>query len=123
MATMTEIIDGCKSSPRRTVRWTPATDPDGHAAGLLEVHAAGRATRYAVVELVAGKGFAPLGGRAFRLEKDTGEVYDVFLPAAAHEHHTCDCAAGCYGKVAECRHVAAVKAVLANGWLPQTEGR
>ena len=57
------------------------------------------------------------------MKSDYIETYSVFI--CAGKRHSCDCAAGTYGKVRECCHLQAVRKLLANGWLsdPRCEPR
>lgn len=74
---------------------------------------------YAVTEFVPDAGW---DGRAFRGAKaDGSDTYSVFI-ARNGQDQTCDCAAGTYGRVRECCHVAALTAVLANDWLSHRAG-
>jgi hypothetical protein len=117
VATYTEVLCGCKTSAHRSIRWTPCQcQQSGHDAGcdgLLEIHDRKCVRSYAVSEFLTDSGWE---GRAFRLTKADGAVYDVLIHRNGQDH-ICDCAAGCYHRVAECCHVAALRALMVNGWL------
>jgi hypothetical protein len=45
-----------------------------------------------------------IGGRAFQVEKDGGEIYNVLL--SGYKGDSCDCPAGCYQRSpVPCRHI------------------
>lgn len=111
MKVYTEVIDAAKTTGARAIRWTPARGHYG-SDGELEISDRKKVRTYSVTE------FPATGGRGFRCAKaDLSDGYNVLI-APNERYHTCDCAAGCYGKVRQCCHVAALVAVIANGWLP-----
>jgi hypothetical protein len=112
MPTFTEILPATKTSAHRACTWTPAAV----GVGVLTVADKKASVRYAVCELPVARGF---GGRAFKLTKTTGEHYCVRVNG---EHDsTCDCAGFTYARGKACKHVDAVAALLANGWLDELE--
>jgi hypothetical protein len=52
--------------------------------------------------------------------KEDGVAYECVVGRTSH---SCTCAAGCFGKVAECCHVAGLKALIENRWLPHPQSR
>jgi hypothetical protein len=114
MNRMTEVIDGCKTSPKRAIRWTLHPASAGCTCeGLLEIHCCRGSKAYTVTEFST-----TWDGRAFTLTKADGdESYNVFV-GRDWSAYQCDCAGFCYGRDKPCRHVLAMVAVLANGWLP-----
>jgi hypothetical protein len=122
MSTMTELIPPCKTSLRRSIRWTPGTDPADPAAGSLEVWdgptGKPRCRHYRVVELVPGRGFAGRDCRCFALTKPDGTVYHATVE---RDRHSCDCRWGCSGNPPACCHVEALLALVENRWLPDPQ--
>jgi hypothetical protein len=115
MATFSELIPGCKTSPHRSIRWTPTCGcSDLPCDGILEIHDCKRVRKYFVTEFLPDCGFP---GRAFRFDKADGTEFYNCLINQNGQDHICDCAAGIYGRVRECCHVASVWAVIGNGWL------
>jgi len=82
--------------------------------GILTITVDGEATDYTVERIGSD------WGDGFRLTKHVGHpqaeasIYDVHL---SDEGHTCDCPAGCYGRVDRCRHVAALVALRDAGQI------
>jgi hypothetical protein len=108
MATLSEVIGGCKTSPNRAIRWTPCG-----CGGKLEIHCSRAVTTYTVREFKTN-----WLGRAFRVTKGNGEAYNVFA-ANDRRYSTCDCAGFAYGRGKPCRHLEAVYALLSNRWLDE----
>lgn len=107
-------LPGSKTSPDRSIRWTPSGAAPVAHDGVLAVTDRKGTTEYAVTEFLPDAGW---DGRAFQVAKlDGSEGYSVFL-ARNGQDHTCDCAAGTYRRVAECRHVAALVTLLRDGHL------
>ena len=115
MTTYTEVLPGTKTSPHRAVTWTPC----GCGCGVLTVSDRRTHTRYAVCEVAVGKGFS---GRAFRLTKAGGAEHYTARVGGHESDHDCDCPGHAYGRGKACKHVAAVRALLANDWLDEREG-
>lgn len=114
MKVYSEVIDCGKTTGPRAVRWCPAKGHYG-ADGQLEIHDKKAVRVYSVTEFLPEHGW---DGRAFQVEKeDCSDRYTVFI-CRDPRGHTCDCAAGTYGKVKQCCHVAALVALIGNGWLP-----
>ena len=97
MPTYTEVLPASKTSPNRAMKYTPACT----GVGVLELTDSRSHTRYALA-------VQPFGG--VRLSKSDGETY-VVTPAA------CECKGYVFGRGALCRHIHAVHALLANGWM------
>lgn len=115
MTSVANKMPGCKSSPERTVNYEFT---GGAADGVMTITSRASygghvVTIYAVTEFLPDSGF---DGRAFRVVKQDGEVYSVFV-ARNGQDHSCDCKAGTYGRVKECRHVAALRALIRAGRL------
>lgn len=122
-----EVIDGCRTSPNRSVRWAPASDPADPASGTLEVcdgyggpRATPRVRCYKVVELVPGRGFAASDERCFICVKPGGVTYECVV---GRKSHSCTCAAGSFGKVEACCHILGLRALLENNWLGHPQAR
>src|SRR5262245_37677515 len=117
MAKMTDLIDGCKTSSKRAVRWESHPAALGcPCGGELEIVSCERGKPrlrcYAVTEFPAS------GGRGFVLTKpEAADVYNVFV-ADDGGFDSCDCEHMCWNGRTACCHIAAMRAVLANGWLP-----
>lgn len=113
MTTFTDSIQGCKTSPTRTIWWTPHPAEAGcPCEGILEVESKQGTTAYRVTEF-----WTSWDGRAFTLDKEEGETYFAFVAANGTDHR-CDCPGHTYGHGQPCRHLLALRVVLANGWLP-----
>lgn len=112
-ATLTEVLPPTKTSPSSAIRFIPGDIP---GTGTLEIQDKRTVTRYAAFEFPCG-----FDGRAVRLVKFDGtpgsdadaDAYAVFVGRAGD--HRCDCKGHSY--TGHCKHVAAVKALLDNGWL------
>jgi len=111
--TLTEVLPASRTSPNRAMTWTPATV----GIGTLTVTDTRTHVRYGVCELPLGKGFS---GRAVKLTKGDGEAYCVRVGERAGDHH-CDCAGFSYGRGKACKHIAALAALVENGWLDELE--
>ncbi|WP_439627610.1 SWIM zinc finger family protein [Gemmata sp.] len=115
MQVYTELLPPTKSAPRSGIRWTPV----GPGTGLLIIEKPRVMATYAVREFQT-----PWPGRAFRFDCRGGQTdaegaadgYDVFVPHRGTEWR-CDCKGFSYGKGRPCKHVEAVRAILANGWM------
>lgn len=116
MAAFTELLEPTKTHTHRCVRWEPCpADARCACSGVLTVETRKATDRYAVTEFPL---FA-FGGRAFRLTKPSGAgVYNVRVGERPADLE-CDCAGFTYGGGRRlCKHIDAVVALLANGWLP-----
>ena len=117
MPTFTELLPATLSSKHAGIRWTP----DAHAArgtvGTLVIQNERDHAEYRVEEFRA-----EWRGRAFRLTKTAGgtdaeaEGYDVFVSDAGPAGHICECR-GFLRWRRNCKHIEAVLALAANGWL------
>jgi hypothetical protein len=110
MATFTEVLPATQTHANRAMTWEPA----GNGCGVLAITDTKTHTRYGVCRRPIGKGFA---GVAFKLTKADGEVYCVRVGDAA-EDVSCDCKGFAFGRGKPCKHVAAVRGMIENGWLP-----
>ena len=111
--TLTELLPPTTTHSHRALTWTPATV----GVGTLTVTDTRTHVRYGVCELPVGRGFS---GRAVKLTKGDGEVYCVRVGERAGDH-SCDCKGFSYGKGKACKHIAALAALLENGWLDELE--
>lgn len=122
-ATLTEVLPATKTDPHGAVRFTPS-DPDLPvlvdglpAAGELEIQGKRNVCRYSVVEFPSG-----WDGRAFRFVKAGGEAgsdptesaYDVFV---CRNGQDCLCQCKGFQRWGHCRHLAAARALIENGWV------
>ena len=81
------------------------------AQGRIAITHSKLMTTYSVVEFPVGD---PYDGRAFRLTKDFGDTYDVFLDRFG-QNDSCDCRGNeAHG---HCKHVAGLNALLHRGKL------
>lgn len=109
-ATFTEVLPASKAHAHRAVRYTPA----GKGRGELTVTDTRTHTVYSCVEIATGPGFP---GRAVVLTKRCGERYAVRVGTHPRDV-SCDCAGFVYGRgMRLCKHVEALRGLLANGWL------
>jgi hypothetical protein len=120
MTTLTEVLPERKASRRGAINWTPA--PGGAAgapnpvAGVLTVHTDRASVAYAVAEFPTD-----WPGRGVRLRKLTAgtdpaaESYSVFCSSRTPAADRCDCRGFAYA--GHCKHVDAVRALVANAWL------
>lgn len=98
MPTFTEILPASKTSPNRAMRYTPCCA----GCGVVELTDKRSHVRYALaVQPFGGVRFTKAGG---------AETYVATASA-------CDCAGFTYGQGTPCKHVAAVRALVANDWL------
>jgi SWIM zinc finger len=115
-ATFTETLPATRSSKHSALNWTPATD-DGPPAGLLAIHTDRASATYEVTEFPTG-----WDGRGFHLAKlaggtdAEGESYDVFC-ARNGQDRQCSCKGFAFGRGKNCKHIEALLALIANGWL------
>lgn len=114
MTTFTEILPATKSSPHTAIRWTPDLQlPPGY--GVLRIDAKRCTCTYRVTPFATD-----WPGRAFHLAKDdaggdhTEEAYDVFVHDHDEAHDRCTCKGFFYA--GHCKHAAAARALVANGW-------
>lgn len=116
LTTLCEVLPATKSSKNTAIRWTP--NPDGDfdpVAGALVIESKRSTDLYAVIE------FPCSWGRGFTLAKktkgtdETESSYNLCCSPHGAEHDSCDCK----GNVATggCKHRAAIRALIANGWL------
>jgi len=114
-----DVLPRTAAGKARSLRWYKGLRSEGWPAdAVFVVEEQGRKApdSYGVEEFAHA---LPLPGRAFRVRKCGERVpYSAFVSADGHTCH-CDCAGGCYRRegVAECRHLAALKAAVSNGWL------
>lgn len=98
MPTFTDLLPPSKTQKHRAVKYTPACS----RVGVLELTDARTHARYALA-------VQPFGG--VRLTKADGETYVVTAGR-------CECAGFVYSRTGSpCKHVEAVRCLLANGWL------
>lgn len=108
----TEILPATASGKPSTMYWTPVRP----GVGVLEIVSKRQSCRYAVSEFET-----PFDGRAVRMVKSDATPgtdaeegrYDVYCSEIGE--HAC----GCKGFTAHrtCKHVAALEALIGNGWL------
>ncbi|MBA4191972.1 MAG: hypothetical protein C0467_28670 [Planctomycetaceae bacterium] len=112
--TFAELLPPTKSAPHAGIRWTLTAA----GKGLLSIEAPRKCAVYVVVEFQtawAGRAFhfECLGGQSDKDSLKGG--YDVFI---GRPHETrCDCKGWAYGRGKPCRHIAAVRAIIENGWM------
>jgi hypothetical protein len=109
MAVFTEIIDGCRTAPRRGIEFNPGTKE-------LTIKAGKKATTYTVTRFPAD------GGNGYRLAKlHSTDVYDVFTARVGGEwFSSCTCRGfeSCRtGARPVCRHLLAIEALEENADL------
>ena len=95
--TLTEVLPGSKTSLNRAMQWTPVCA----GVGTLELADKKGGMRYAVA-------VQPFGG--VRMSKADGETYVATRTA-------CECKGFTYGRGLACKHIEAVRALVANDWL------
>ena len=117
MNTFTEVLPQRKSSKHSALNWAPNESGDfTPVAGVLTVHTDRATVKYAVAEHPCD-----LPGRGFVLAKMTdgtdpeSESYSVFCGRSPFVGDNCCCKGWTYKHT--CKHVDAVRALLANGWL------
>lgn len=114
MQVYTELLPPTISCKSGAINWRPVTD-DGFVCGVLSIHGK-TSVAYTVSEFATG-----WAGRGFTLAKLTtgtdpeAESYSVFCANAGSPFDTCDCKGFSYRS--NCKHVASVRALLANEWL------
>lgn len=113
MSNFCEIIDGCRTAPRRGIEWNASTKE-------LTINAGKKATTYAVTR------FAADGGNGYRLAKlHSTDTYNVFCRSVGGEFYSsCDCAGFTFcrtGPRPTCRHLLAMEALEMNADLIRTE--
>ena len=106
-----------KNAPARSFDYTP----DGEGQGVLVISIGHEVTVYKLTEFGCGDGF---DGRGFQLVKVVGgsdresEAYDVFVSRNGQDH-ICPCKGFVYQ--GHCKHVDAMREVVASGALDQPE--
>jgi hypothetical protein len=122
MPTFSEILPPTKSDRHPGILWTPGVFP---GTGKLVIQGDHSYVAYAVAEMPT-----EWRGTAARLMKfaDTpgsdggSESYEVFCAApGSREADQCSCKGFAYGKGKPCKHIEAVKALVANNWLSRAE--
>ena len=106
----TDLLPKTKSgTPALT--WEPCDDPFSPVAGRLTIETKDETATYSVCEFPVG-----WPGRGFSVKKAGGDThYNVFLSLHGPEADSCDCKGATYG--GKCRHMAAVRTLISNGWL------
>jgi hypothetical protein len=114
-ATHYDLTIPTKSEPKGSgVQWTPSA-ADGPSAGVLTIEGKRNRCSYVLCEFPAD-----FAGRAFMLTKlDAGtdkaeERYSCFV-ARDGKNRLCECKG--FHFAGHCRHLEALDALLANGWL------
>lgn len=102
--TFTEVLLASKTNPNRAMKWTPVC----RGVGTLELTDSRAHVRYAVCDLPTP------AGRAFRLTKADRENCTVTVVAGRGE---CECKGFVFGRGKACKHLEAVRAMEANGWM------
>lgn len=103
------------SSKRSAIAWLPSGDDMSPVAGLLTIQTDRVSVQYRVTEFPTD-----WQGRGFHLMKtDDGsdpaeDSYSVFAPKCG-AGHICECKGFLFA--GKCKHVAAVAALIENGWL------
>ena len=117
MPTYAELLPATKTDPKGAgLDWTPTpTTEGGPVAGVLAIKQKRGYTSYVVCEFPTD-----WPGRAFHFAKltagrdKTEERYDCFLAANGRDRR-CDCKG--FGFTGRCKHLAALDALVANGWV------
>ena len=117
MACYEEVLPATKSSKHSGIRWTPAEADYEPVAGTLVIDTDRSRVEYVVHEFPTG-----WLGRGFQLLKLTEgtdkaeESYSVFCSQrGGPEADSCECKGFAYHGT--CKHVAALRALLANDWI------
>jgi hypothetical protein len=117
MTTFTEVLPERKASKHSAINWTPAEGNDfAPLAGVLVIHTDRASVTYGVAEFPTD-----FAGRGCTLAKVTtgtdpeSESYSVFCGRSPFTGDQCCCKGFTYNRT--CKHVDAVRALLANGWL------
>lgn len=116
MTSFTEVLPVRKSSKHSAIEWRPTGGDFDAVAGVLTVHTDRASVAYTVTEFPTD-----WRGRGLHLRKlttgtdPTSESYSVFCAASGPAADVCDCKGFTYK--ATCKHVDAVRALVANGWL------
>jgi hypothetical protein len=111
MTPKVEVLAPTAGGKARTIRVYTGLRPGYEIDAAVVVEEQGKgAEGYGLTELPVG------GGRAFRMKTAGGDEYTVFC-AAPGGWSSCTCPAATYGKVARCRHLETVAAILNNQWL------
>lgn len=99
---------------------TDHSDGFTHTVGTLTIESPGHRIEYLVDEFPTG-----WDGRGFHLAKLCGAIgdtsphdtaYDVFVCRNGQDCR-CDCKGFTYGRGKPCKHIAAVKSCIEQGWL------
>lgn len=118
MPTFVEVLPATKSEPHPGILWTPGAYP---GTGKLTIQGKRTpTTHYAVAEFPT-----EWAGTAAKLVKfvDTpgqdreSESYEVYV---GKPHDQCSCKGFAYGRGKPCRHIEALKAIVANNWLDRS---
>lgn len=110
MSTFTDLLPPTKAGTP-ALAWEKNEDPYSPLAGKLVIDTREARDVYAVTEFPVG-----WPGRGFHMAKVGGGAYDVFVSLHGPEADSCDCAAASYG-APTCRHRAAVRTLIGNGWI------
>lgn len=113
--TFTEVLPAAPGVTPAAVRWTPGCRA---GTGLLAIQARRCPCEYLVAELPCG-----WDGRAVRMAKVEGspgsdaeaESYDVYVARNGQDRRCCCRGFERWGRT--CKHIQALEALLANGWL------
>jgi hypothetical protein len=120
--TFTELLPPTASDPHLGLTWQPGITP---GTGELVIQGSRSYTRYAVAEFptewdgTAAKlvKFADTPG----LDRDS-ESYEVFVGRpGSRDHDECSCKGFAYGRGKPCRHIEAVRVLVAENWLSRAE--
>lgn len=109
-------LEDQKKNRTRTATWAGADDADLDRDGTATVHTPGeRSERYAVTRFPCD-----LSGRAYRVVKCVlgGDAYDVLI-ADRPADDICDCRG--HTRYGYCKHVDALRALIADGRLPDEQ--
>jgi hypothetical protein len=117
VTTYSEMLPETKSEKRWGVKFHKSDDAHSPVCGRVVIEAPGKWCEYRLTEFPTG-----WDGRGFRLDKlaagtdPESENYDVFV-GRNRQDVRCDCKGFTYGRGKPCKHIAAVVALIGNGWL------
>ena len=111
MPVYVDTLPATRTVPHAAVRWSPAENDYSPVCGLLTIENAKETAEFLVTEFPTG-----WRGRGFHVAKvGTDRAHDVFCSADGPAADSCDCEGCTY--TGHCRHLAAIRTLVGNGWL------